>query len=116
MGMRDIPIKASHFYLALGLPAVNEQSKNKIDLKADKIQLGQCVVISDDSFDMEVLEDGHIYFLNTQKLSKSSNLTKHSDGRQYTIWETIANTVYEKPTGFTSLLMRHIEVHKNRAI
>ena len=45
---------------------------------------------------MEVLEDGHIYFLNTQKLSKSSNLTKHSDGRQYTIWETISNTVREK--------------------
>lgn len=45
---------------------------------------------------MEMLEDGHIYFLNTQKLSKSSNLTKHSDGRQYTIWETLSNTVREK--------------------
>lgn len=67
-------------------PQLNEQSRLKIDLKADKIRLNQCVVISDDSFDMEVLEDGHIYFLNTQKLSKSSNLTKHSDGRQYTIW------------------------------
>lgn len=77
-------------------PQLNEQSRLKIDLKADKIRLNQCVVISDDSFDMEVLEDGHIYFLNTQKLSKSSNLTKHSDGRQYTIWETISNTVREK--------------------
>lgn len=77
-------------------PQLNEQSKLKIDLKADKIRLNQCVTISDDSFDMEVLEDGHIYFLNTQKLSKSSNLTKHSDGRQYTIWETLANTVREK--------------------
>lgn len=77
-------------------PQLNEQSRLKIDLKADKIRLNQCVTISDDSFDMEVLEDGHIYFLNTQKLSKSSNLTKHSDGRQYTIWETLANTVREK--------------------
>ena len=77
-------------------PQLNEQSRLKIDLKADKIRLNQCVVISDDSFDMEVLEDGHIYFLNTQKLSKSSNLTKHSDGRQYTIWETLSNTVREK--------------------
>ena len=58
--------------------------------------MNQCVVISDDSFDMEELEDGNIYFLNTQKLSKSSNLTKHSDGRQYTIWETLANTVCNK--------------------
>ena len=77
-------------------PQLNEQSRLKIDLKADKIRLNQCVVISDDAFDMEVLEDGHIYFLNTQKLSKSSNLTKHSDGRQYTIWETLANTVRDK--------------------
>lgn len=77
-------------------PQLNEQSRLKIDLKADKIRLNQCVVISDDSFDMEALEDGHIYFLNTQKLSKSSNLTKHSDGRQYTIWETLSNTVREK--------------------
>lgn len=77
-------------------PQLNEQSRLKIDLKADKIRLNQCVVISDDAFDMELLEDGHIYFLNTQKLSKSSNLTKHSDGRQYTIWETLANTVREK--------------------
>lgn len=77
-------------------PQLNEQSRLKIDLKADKIRLNQCVVISDDAFDMEMLEDGHIYFLNTQKLSKSSNLTKHSDGRQYTIWETLANTVKEK--------------------
>ena len=77
-------------------PQLNEQSRLKIDLKADKIRLNQCVVISDDSFDMEELEDGNIYFLNTQKLSKSSNLTKHSDGRQYTIWETLANTVRNK--------------------
>ena len=77
-------------------PQLNEQSRLKIDLKADKIRLNQCVVISDDAFDMETLEDGHIYFLNTQKLSKSSNLTKNSDGRQYTIWETLSNTVREK--------------------
>lgn len=77
-------------------PQLNEQSRLKIEAKADKIRISQCVTISDDSFDMEVLEDGHVYFLNTQKLSKSSNLTKHSDGRQYTIWETLANTVMWK--------------------
>lgn len=77
-------------------PQLNEQSKQKIDLKADKIRLDQCVTISEDSFDREILEDGHIYFLNTQKLGKSSNLTRHSDNRQYTIWETLANTAREK--------------------
>lgn len=77
-------------------PQLNEQSKLKIDSKADKIRLGQCVTVTEDSFDKEVFEDGYIYFLNTQKLSKTSNLTKKGDGRNYTIWETIANTVREK--------------------
>ena len=73
-------------------PQLNEQSKQKIELKADKIRMDQCVVIADESFDMEVLEDGHIYFLNTQKLGKAGNLSRHSDSRQHTIWETIENT------------------------
>lgn len=77
-------------------PQLNEQSKKKIDLKANRILLNQCVTISDDSFDQEILDDGHIYFLNTQKLGKSSNLTKRGDGRQYTIWETLANTAKVK--------------------
>lgn len=77
-------------------PQLNEQSKQKIDLKADKIRFDQCVTITEETFDHEVLDDGHIYFLNTQKLGKSSNLTKHSDTRQYTIWETLANTAREK--------------------
>lgn len=77
-------------------PQLNEQSKDKIDLKADKIRLGQCITVQDDSFDQEMFDDGHIYFLNTQKLGKSSNLTKHTDNRQYTIWETLANTARDK--------------------
>lgn len=77
-------------------PQLNEQSKQKIDLKADKIRLDQCVTITEETFDRELLDDGHIYFLNTQKLGKSSNLTKHGDKRQHTIWETLTNTAREK--------------------
>lgn len=77
-------------------PLLNEQSKQKFELKADKLKFGQCISIDAESFDKEELEDGHIYFLNTQKLSKNANLTKHSDGRQYTIWETIENTAKNK--------------------
>ena len=32
-------------------PQLNEQSKQKIEYKADKIRMDQCVVISDESFD-----------------------------------------------------------------
>ena len=76
-------------------PQLNEQSRIKIETKAEKC-FGRCVTITDESFDREILDDGHIYFLNTQKLAKSSNLTKRSDVRQHTIWETLANTVREK--------------------
>ena len=77
-------------------PQLNEQSKQKIDSKADKIRLSQCVTVSEESFDKEMFENGHIYFLNTQKLSVTSKLTKNGEGRTYTIWQTLANTVREK--------------------
>lgn len=77
-------------------PQLNEQSKQKIDSKADKIKLSQCVTVSEESFDKEVFDDGHVYFLNTQKLSVTSKLTKNGDDRTYTIWQTLANTVREK--------------------
>ena len=38
-------------------PELNEQSKQKIELKSDKLRFGQCVTISEESFDMEMLEE-----------------------------------------------------------
>ncbi len=77
-------------------PELNAQSRQKIELKTNKLRYGQCITIEDDSFDMEMLEDGHIYFLNTQKVGIGKKLTKHSDDRQYTIWETLDNTIQNK--------------------
>lgn len=77
-------------------PELNLQSKQKIDLKADRITLQQTVTIEESSFDQEMLEDGRVYFLNTQKLSTSSNLCKYGDTRHYTIWDTLRNTIQEK--------------------
>ena len=77
-------------------PQLNEQSRQKFEQKADRLRLTQYVTITDESFDQEFLDDGKIYFLNTQKLGKGGNLGKHSDKRQYTIWETIENTAKVK--------------------
>ena len=77
-------------------PQLNEQSKTKIIQKADKIRPYQCITIEDDSFDQEMLDDGMIYFLNTQKLGKSSRLVSGGDSRAYTIWQTLQNTVERK--------------------
>ena len=77
-------------------PQLNEQSKTKIIQKADKIRPNQCVTIEADSFDREMLDDGMIYFLNTQKLGKSSRLVIGGDNRTYTIWQTLQNTADRK--------------------
>ena len=77
-------------------PQLNEQSKTKIIQKADKIRPNQCVTIEDDSFDQEMLDDGMIYFLNTQKLGKASRLVSGSDSRTYTIWQSPQNTAERK--------------------
>ncbi len=77
-------------------PALNEQSKQKIIEKADRINPSSCITIDDASFNQEEFSDGCIYFLNTQKIGKAGNLSSHGDGRQYTIWETIENSIRNK--------------------
>ena len=77
-------------------PELNKQSCDKFWFHADGINHAQLIMIEDDGFDQKTLDDGKIYFLNTQKLGRGSNLTKHSDLRQYTIWETLQNTVKAK--------------------
>lgn len=96
-GDEDLPEQPNAVFVWLSdSPSLNQQSMDKIDSKSDKIRVGQCITIEESSFDQEMLADGYIYFLNTQKIGKSGNLTKHSDSRQYTIWETLSNTAREK--------------------
>lgn len=97
-GTSEIPLQKNAIILWLSdSPELNLQSKEKIDLKCDKLSLSQTQIIEDTTFDQEILEDGHIYFINTQKLSKSSNLTKKGDKRSFSIWETFNNTIEQKP-------------------
>lgn len=77
-------------------PELNQQSLDKIATRSDHFPYRNCTVIDDASFNLRVLEEGHLYFLNTQKIGSKGNLTQHSDGREYTIWETLANTVKSK--------------------
>ena len=81
------------------MPELNEQTRLKIEGKSDRIRVRQLVNI-DASFDAERLEGGHIYFMNTQKLGSEKLLTRKGDGRQYTIWETLANTAQAVPDRF----------------
>lgn len=78
-------------------PELNLQSKDKIQAASDIFPCSRLVII-DNNFDRERLSSGHIYFLNTQKLSVASLLTKSGDGRTWTIWQTIENTSKAAPT------------------
>lgn len=77
-------------------PMLNEQTRFKIERESDKIKVRDLVTI-DSTFSTEILEGGHIYFLNTQKLGTDKLLTTPSDARQYSIWTTLTNTAKKYP-------------------
>jgi len=81
------------------MPELNEQTRMKIEGQSDRIRVRQLVSI-DSSFDREQLENGHIYFINTQKLGTDKLLTKVGDNRKFSIWDTLTNTARTIPDRF----------------
>lgn len=91
-------------------PNLNQQTRYRIIEASDKVVSTGLVTI-EPPFAKPKLEPGKVYFLNTQKLSKSSLLTRgheqpseeavlegthanvQPDLQGYTIWQTIANTI-----------------------
>lgn len=90
-------------------PSLNEQSKWRLIEASDKLTVSDLVTVGN-TFSSERLEAGKVYFLNTQKLSKTSLLTRGHDSddpgletadgqkimpdmRAYTIWDIIRNTI-----------------------
>ena len=90
-------------------PSLNQQSRFRLLEASDRISISDPIVVQN-TFNRDKLEAGKIYFLNTQKLSKSSLLVRghdpddagvETDGQQtlmpdlrsFTIWDTIQNTI-----------------------
>lgn len=90
-------------------PALNEQTKTRLMAASDKLDFTDLVTI-EPPFDKPRLDPGKVYFLNTQKLSVKSKLTRGAqlnaqndmqdtlnpqqpDDQAWTIWQTISNTV-----------------------
>ncbi len=89
-------------------PDLNEQSRRKILAASASFGVDDLVTVYAD-FDAERFEPGKVYFLNIQKLGKGTNLVTPADERDYTIWETITNTVDRSPASFWLVLD---EAHK----
>lgn len=92
-------------------PSLNEQTRFRLLEAADRINFSDLVVVPN-TFNAETFSPGKVYFLNTQKLGRNSLLTRghdpyeqaaakgqdtlpemRPDGRTFTIWDTIRNTV-----------------------
>ncbi|MBX3331114.1 MAG: DEAD/DEAH box helicase family protein [Nitrospira sp.] len=73
-------------------PQLNQQSLEKM-IFAGSAELSGRLGPVEATFDAEHFQPGHVYFLNSQKLSVAGLLTKKGDGRQFSIWETINNTI-----------------------
>ncbi|BBY56685.1 DEAD/DEAH box helicase family protein [Mycobacterium koreense] len=93
-------------------PSLNEQTRNRLMQASEKFNYTNLVRV-EPPFAKPRLDPGKVYFLNTQKLSKSSLLTRGHvetasgdqeqitglaaiappDMQGWTIWETLANTI-----------------------
>jgi type III restriction enzyme len=92
-------------------PSLNEQTRFRLLEAADRFTFSDLVVV-ENTFNAETFSPGKVYFLNTQKLGRNSLLTRghdayeeaaahgqetlpemRPDGRTFTIWDTIRNTI-----------------------
>lgn len=93
-------------------PELNLQSQNKLLAACDYLPYHRMVTIDSESFDEERLHPGHVYFINTQLLGKDKRLTQGGEKRQYTFWQTVANTVAQTPQDFILIID---EAHRGAA-
>ena len=95
-----------------GSPELNTQSRDKLIRACDHFGYNDLVVV-DAAFDEEFLPSGKVCFINTQLLGKDKKLTQHGDGRTYTFWQTVADTVKDYP-GDTLLVID--EAHRGMGV
>lgn len=80
-------------------PNLNAQTARKMQEASARISdirlLGQGTAFSQETFDA-----GAVYFLNTQAASSTARISNRGDKQEWTIWQTIANTVRERGSSF----------------
>ncbi|OZE92830.1 hypothetical protein CH299_28330 [Rhodococcus sp. 14-2686-1-2] len=81
-------------------PALNEQTKRNMFHASSTLGLNRLKTI-DSSFDQEIFDPQKVYFLNIQKLARSNPLSRvNTDQRNYSLWETISNTINQNGAHF----------------
>jgi hypothetical protein len=95
------------------LPSLNLQTQDKMLQASSRLRFDVLPII-DNSWNRETLAPGHVYFLNTQLLAKSSLLAKEGPTlkRDFTFWDVIGNTVAEHESRSTTLYLIVDEAHR----
>lgn len=89
-------------------PSLNEQTKRKMLQASSLIQAGQLVTV-DASLDQKTLSRGKVYFINIQKLGKTTSYVTTGNKRQYSLWDIIGNTITARGDDFVLIID---EAHK----
>ena len=97
------PDRDAVFLWITDLPELNLQTYNKM-LSTSDVLSSLAMEIIDSSFNQRMLSPGQIYFLNTQKLGRDKLLTTLGDRRQYTIWQTLDNTIEQMGSRFVVII------------
>ena len=72
--------------------SLNNQTRNRI-IQSSELHSEQLVSIDSPDFP-RILDPGHVYFLNVQKLHDgSTNYIRASNSRPWSLWDTIGNTI-----------------------
>jgi hypothetical protein len=85
-------------------PALNRQTRGRMQ-DASELLTPWALPEIDESFQDEVLKPGRVYFLNTQKLSKTSRLTQsRTNARAFSFWDILRTTIRSETTDVVMVL------------
>lgn len=92
------PDPEATFLWVTDAPALNRQTRNKMIAASDLLDPRRLSILDNDFLDSQ-LSLGQVYFLNIQKLSKTSGLAQGGNNlRKYSMWEIIGNTISSENT------------------
>ncbi len=90
-------------------PSLNRQTRGRM-FESSELLAPTSLVEIDESFPDADLAPGRVYFLNTQKLSKTSRLVQSgTNAREFSFWDILRNTI---AGGRTDLVMVLDEAHR----
>ncbi len=85
-------------------PALNRQTRLRME-DASELLSSWALPEIDEAFQDEFLAPGRVYFLNTQKLSKSSRLAQSgTNARQFSFWDILRTTILGSQTDLVMVL------------